>query len=163
MTYTVTLVAVPEQAIAGLRERGPARELAARLQRLRRALEEAGVEAAGPVMVRRFDRRPESGASDGIDESDFEVAVPILPRPDGSVPDHIGEARGDLIPAHHAFTTEYRGPHDGLHLGFEAISRELDALGYAVAGPATEVYLRGPQDTNDPAAYVTLLRLPIAR
>jgi effector-binding domain-containing protein len=157
MTYAVILVAVPEQAIAGIRERGSAGSLAARERRLRQALERAGVEAAGPLMVRYFDERREDA------EMDFEVALPILPGPDGSVPDAIGEARGDLIPAHHAFATEHHGALQGVSAGFAAIVRELDALGYAIAGPATEVRLRGPRDADDPAGYLTVLRLPIAR
>jgi effector-binding domain-containing protein len=157
VAYTVNLLAVPEQAIAGIRELGPAGEMASRVRRLRRALEEAGVEAAGPVMARFFGERLEEG------DIDYEVSAPVRPRPDGSVPDHIGEARSDLVPAHHAFATEHHGPYGGLQAGFAAIAQELDVLGYAVAGPATEVYLRGPQDTDDPADYLTLLRLPIAR
>ena len=157
MTYMVHLVAVPQQAIAGIRGRGPTAEMASRALRLRRALEKAGVETAGPLMGRFFEERTQEG------DVDYEVSVLVRPRPDGSVPDRIGEAHGDLIPAHHVLATEHRGPYDGLQAGFAAIAEELDALGYAVAGPATEVYLRGPEDTNDPSGYVTLLRLPIAR
>jgi effector-binding domain-containing protein len=131
MTYSVNLVAVPEQAIAGIRERGPAGAIASRVLRLRRALEEAGVQAAGPVMARFFDGRSREG------DVDYEVSVPVRPRPDGSVPDRIGEARGDLIPAHHAFATQHLGPRGRTRAGFTAIAEELDALGYAIAGPAT--------------------------
>ena len=154
MAYTVNLIAVPEQAIAYIRERGPISALAARVHRLRLALAEAGAEAAGPVMARYFEQKVEDG------DIDYEVAVPILPRPDGSVPDRIGEARGDVIPAHHAFTTEHRGPHDQMHTGYTALTEELNAIGYAIAGPTTEVYLVGPDTTDDPARYVTELRIP---
>ena len=157
MAYAVNLVALPEQAIASIRERGPLSAMAARVHRLRAALAGAGVQATGPLMARYFGQRSADG------DMDFEVAVPILPGPDGSVPDRIGAAHGDLIPAHHAFVTEHRGPHDGLNMGYTSLMEELNAVGYAVAGPATEVYWTGPDASDDPAQYVTELRIPIAR
>jgi hypothetical protein len=76
MAYAVDLVAVPEQAIAGIRERGPVDSLISRVQRLRRALEKAGLQPAGPVMARYFEEWREDG------DVDYEVAVPVFPGPD---------------------------------------------------------------------------------
>ena len=157
MAYAVDLAAVPEQAIAGIRERGPVDSLISRVQRLRRALEKAGLQPAGPVMARYFEEWREDG------DVDYEVAVPVLPGPDGSVPDRIGEARGDFIPAHHAFATAHHGPYNGLQAAFAALAQELETLGYVAAGPATAVYLRGREHAKDPSNYVTVLRLPYAR
>ena len=157
MAYTVDLVAVPEQAIAGIRERGPVAALGSRVRRLRQALEEAGLQPAGPLMARYFEDWREDG------DVDYEVAVPVLQGLDGWVPDRIGKARGDFIPAHHAFATEHRGPLGGLEAAFTAVARELETLGYTAAGPATAVYVRSPEDTDDPSGYVTVVRLPYAR
>ena len=155
--YAVDLVAVPEQAIAGVRERCPVGALDQLVRRLRWAVSEAGLQPAGPVMARYFEEWREDG------DVDCEVAVPVLPGPDGSVPDRIGEAHGDLIPAHHAFATVHHGPYAGLQAAFAALARELETLGYVAAGPATAVYIRSREDTTDPSGYVTVLRQPYAR
>jgi effector-binding domain-containing protein len=109
------------------------------------------------VIARYFELWHEDG------DVDYEVAVPVLPDHDGSVPDRIGEAHGDLIPAHHAFATAHHGPYDGLQAAFATLARELETLGYVAAGPATAVYIRGREDTADPSDYVTVLRQPYAR
>lgn len=154
MPYTVNLVTFPEQAIAYIRERGPLTDLPSRIGRLMRAL--GDLQPQGPVMARYFEDRVDA------DDLDYEVAVPIERREDGSVPDRIGEARGGVIPAHRAVVTYHGGPYHEIHTGYTALTEELNALGYAMAGPATEVYVRGPESTPDPTQYVTELRLPVA-
>lgn len=157
MAYSIRLTAIPEQAIAYIRERGPLSDLPAHMERLMNVVRAAGMERVGPVMARYFSDRSK------IDDLDYEVAVPILPRADGSVPDAVGEARTAFVPAHHAFVTQHGGPHHEAHMGYTALTEELNAIGYAIAGPATEVYEKGPLDCDDPSCYVTELRLPIAR
>ena len=157
MAYAVNLVALPEQAIASIRERGPLSAMAARVHRLRAALAGAGVQATGPLMARYFGQRSADG------DMDFEVAVPILPGPDGSVPDRIGAAHGDLIPAHHAMVVRHRGPYGTLGEAHAALAAELDAVGYRLAGPITEVFLEGPAEGRRSADYLTEVRYPFAR
>ena len=50
-----------------------------------------------------------------------------------------------------------------MEAAFTAVARELETLGYTAAGPATAVYVRSPEDTDDPSGYVTVVRLPYAR
>jgi len=102
--YTVNLVAVPEQAIASIRERGPISGLEERLRLLRESISQDGVQPAGAFMSRHFDEAEEDG------DADYEVAVPITAQADGSLPGRVGEARVTVIPAHHAFVTHHSGP-----------------------------------------------------
>jgi effector-binding domain-containing protein len=157
VSYPVELIMFPEEYVAYLHTTGPISGIRDMLMRLYAALDQAGIAPAGPPMARYFDEefKPE--------KTEYEVCVPITPADDGSVPDRIGEARTDVIPAHQAMVVEHRGPYDAIHLGYEAIGEELNTIGYAVAGPATEVYLTGPESTSDPAEYVTEIRLPVAR
>ena len=157
MTEAVELVAMPEQAIAYLAVHGSVRKMKEPFARLFAALAEAGLAAAGPPMA-RFD----PDLTD-FENADYEVCVPVEPDAEGRVPDAIGEARCDILPAHYALVTTHRGPHASLGASFEALAAEVSAVGYAVAGPATEVYLAGPESGITPAEYVTEVRLPIAR
>jgi effector-binding domain-containing protein len=155
--HAVELIMFPEEYVAYIHTTGPISGIRDLMTRLYGALDAAGVAPAGPPMGRFFD------AQFDPQKTEFEVCVPIAPGDDGSVPDAIGEARTDIIPAHQAMVTEHKGPYDTIRLSYEAIGEELNTIGYAVAGPATEVYLKGPESTRDPGEYVTEVRLPVAR
>ena len=45
---------------------------------------------------------------------DYDVALPVALGDDGSVPDELGEARGELIPLHHALQAVHTGPRDAM-------------------------------------------------
>ena len=157
MSNAVELIMIPEEYVACIHTTGPITGIRDLMTRLYAALDGAGVATAGPSMARFF--------SEEFDptNTEYEVCVPIAPRADGSVPDTIGEARTDIIPAHQAMVTEHRGSYDSVNVSYEAIGEEINAVGYAVAGPATEVFLKGPESTSDASEYVTELRLPVAR
>ena len=104
------------------------------MRRLRELVAEAGLETAGPMMARFY-----GDAAPGQD-ADLDVAIPVVPRADGSVPDAIGEARGEWLPLHHVLEAVHRGPHDQMDDAWAAVREACSALGYAPAGPVTEVY-----------------------
>ena len=56
------------------------------------------------------------------------------PTADGSVPDAVGEARGDWIPLHHALRAVYSGPHDAVQDAWRAVDEARAALGYTASG-----------------------------
>ena len=157
MIYDIDIVAVPEQAVVCLRRRAPLRDIGAHLRRLREIVAAAGLTAAGPMMARFYDgeaARP---------DLDYDVCLPVRPAADGSVPDAVGEARGEWIPLHHALQAVHTGPHDALREAWRAVDEARAALGYTACGPFTEVYLTGRESEVDPAASVTEVRLPYAR
>jgi effector-binding domain-containing protein len=156
--YTVEIVAVPTQAVAVLRGRGPLAEIGGRMRRLREAVARAGLTPAGPMMARFYD---DTGLE--AESSAYDVCLPVEPLPDGSVPDVIGEARGELLPLHHVLQATHVGPHDAMEGAWRAVREALGALGYTAAGPMTEVYERGRESGAAPAGFVTLVRLPYAR
>ena len=157
MIYDVDIVAVPEQAVVCLRRRGPLSAIGARTRRLRELAAQAGLTAVGPMMARFYDSdaaRP---------DLDYDVCLPVRPAADGSVPDAVGEARGDWIPLHHALRAVYSGPHDAVQDAWRAGDEARAALGYTASGPFTEVYVTGRESAADPAGSVTEVRLPYAR
>lgn len=155
MPNPVEHVAIPEQTIAYLGVHGSVRETREPFARLFAALAAAGVSPAGPPMV-RFDL----DLSDP-DDADYEVAVPIALGPNGTLPDNPDDVRCGTAPAHYALVTTHRGPYEEIGAGYVALTEELDSLGHAVAGPASEVYLVGSDSGAAPADLVTEVRLPV--
>ena len=127
------------------------------MRRLRELVAAAGLETAGPMMARFY-----ADAAPGQD-ADYDVAIAVLPRADGSVPDAVGEARGEWLPLHHVLEAVHRGPHDQMDDAWAAVREACAALGYAPAGPVTEVYEVTRADGVPPERYVTRVRLPYAR
>jgi effector-binding domain-containing protein len=157
MRYDVDIARVPEQTIVTLRARGPLAEIGARMARLRALADEAGLTPDGPMMGRFYDEDPGSATLD------YEVCLPVRPRADGSIPDHIGEARGELVPAHHALVTTHVGPRNAMDDAIAALHEALEAVGYRASGPLTEVYVSTRAAAAGSDRQVTELRLPYAR
>jgi effector-binding domain-containing protein len=155
--YDVDIVAVPEQAVVSVRERGPLTDIGRRLRRLRELAAQAGLTPDGPPMARFYE---DDIASPALD---YDVALPVQLRSDGSVPDELTEARGEIVPLHHALQAVHTGPHDAMQDAWRAIHEAREALGYAQSGPVTEVYVLGRDDGVEPARFVTEVRLPYAR
>jgi len=157
MVYDVDIVRVPEQTVITLRRRGPIAEMGARMARLRALADEAGLSPAGPMMGRFY------GDAMASADLDYEVCLPVRPLDDGSVPDSVGEARGELVPAHHAMKTVHIGRRDQMDDAVGALWEALEAVGYRACGPLTEVYVSTRETTPEPERQVTELRLPYAR
>jgi effector-binding domain-containing protein len=155
--YDVDIISVPAQPILFLRRRGPLAEIGVAMRRLRALAADADLETSGP-MTARFYGEPASGQ-----DTDYDVAIAVLPRADGSVPDNAGEARGEWLPLHHALEAVHRGPHDDMDHAWAAVREACAALGYTPSGPVTEVYEVTRSDGVPPEDYVTRVRLPYAR
>ncbi len=156
MVYDVDIEAVPEQAVVALRDRGSITDIGRRMATVRKAAAAAGLEAAGPIMARFYEDMARG-------EIDYEVCLPVVPGPDGSVPDAVGDARGELVPAHHALTTVHEGRRDAMDDAVRALWEALAALGYRASGPLTEVYVTRRDEVPDEDHHLTQLRLPYAR
>ena len=157
MIYDVDIVSVTARPVVSLRRQGPLADIGPSMRRLRELLVEAGLEATGPMMARFY-----AGAAPG-QEADYDVAIAVLPRADGSVPDAVGEARGEWLPLHHVLEAVHRGPHDQMDDAWAAVREACAALGYTPAGPVTEVYEVTRTDGASPEQYVTRVQLPYAR
>jgi effector-binding domain-containing protein len=159
--YDVDIVSVPAQPIVSLRRRGPLADIGSAMRRLRELVAEAGLETSGPMMARFYDDAA-PGRDAGFD-ADYDVAISVRPRPDGSVPDTVAEARGEWIPLHHVLEAVHRGPHDRMDDAWAAVREACAAVGYSPAGPVTEVYEITRADGVPPEQYLTRVRLPYAR
>ncbi len=157
MIYDVDIVPVPAQPVLSLRARGPVAEIGTRMRRLRELAAEAGLETSGPMTARFYDvEAPEP-------DVDYDVCIAVHPRDDGSVPDSVGEARGEWLPLHHVLEAVHHGSHDDMTDAWAAVHEAAGALGYTPSGPVTEIYELSRSDGAEPADYVTRIRLPYAR
>jgi len=156
--YEIEIEPVKEQVVACLGGRGPVSELHERAKRLAAVLAQAGVAWQGPLMARFFD----AGSYDP-EETDYEVCLAVTPDDHGWTPDRVGDLPTTLIPAHHAMVARHRGPYRTLGEAHAAIDRELEAVGYRLAGPVSEVFVEGPAAGRSPADYLTEVRYPFAR
>jgi len=156
VVHDVDIVHVPEQAVAVLRRRSPLADIGTRMRHLRELVAGAGLTPGEPMTARFYDT-PETAIPD------YAVCLPVEPRADGSIPDDIGEARGELVPAHHALTTTLPGTLDDAGDAVRALYEALDALGYRANGPLTVVYESAPEPPAAPWLHVMELRVPYAR
>jgi len=90
---------------------------------------------------------------------DIEAAIPI--SRDLTLPDTISVR--DLPREETAATTLHRGPYETIGEAYTALMRWCEANSYELAGPDREVYLTSPNDTDDPANYVTELQQPVRK
>jgi effector-binding domain-containing protein len=157
VSNTVELIAIPEQTIAYLSAHGSVRKMQQPFARLFAAVAEAGLAPAGPPMA-RFDLNLTDP-----DDANYEVALPIALGPNGTMPDNDKDVRSDTMPAHYALVTTHHGRYEEIGAGYAALTAELNSLGYAVTGPASEVYLVGSDSGAMPEDFVTEVRLPVAR
>jgi effector-binding domain-containing protein len=155
--HDVDSACVPARPVVSLRRHGPLADIGASMRRLRELLGGAGLETAGPMMARFYE-----DATPGED-TDYDVAISVLPRPDGSIPDAVGEASGEWLPLHYVLEAVHRGPHDRMQDAWRAVREACDARGYTPIGPVTEVYEVTRADGVPPEQYVTRVQLPCAR
>jgi effector-binding domain-containing protein len=73
------------------------------------------------------------------------------------LPDRVVARPGQLV-AH----TFHHGPYDHIARAYRALFSWIDSAGYRVAGPPTERYLVGPDQTPKPANYLTEVVIPVA-
>jgi effector-binding domain-containing protein len=74
---------------------------------------------------------------------------------------------GDIViekfPIAHMVVLQYKGPYEGSMEPWVAIGKWMGEHGYDWDGPAMEVYLKGPGDTQNPADYLTEIRCPVKK
>jgi DNA-binding transcriptional MerR regulator len=91
------------------------------------------------------------------ERGDVTVYVPVVDPPTS------GRVRPFVVPAAELAITVHRGPHDDIDMSYGALGTYVTEHALAVAGPVHEIYLVGPRDTNDRAAWRTEIGWPVFR
>jgi DNA-binding transcriptional MerR regulator len=87
-------------------------------------------------------------------------AVVYLPVDD---PPTNGRVHPFVVPAAELTVTIHRGSHDDIDVSYGALGTFVAGHSLTVAGPVRELYLVGPRDTDDPAAWRTEIGWPVFR
>jgi DNA-binding transcriptional MerR regulator len=146
------LEATPAAAVRGTVDLGAVlawyAEAMAELDRTFRSL---GLTATGPV----------GGLYDNElfthERGDVAVYIPVAHPPTR------GAVQPMVIPAGELAVTVHHGPHDDIDVTYAALGTYVTEHALAVAGPVHEIYLVGPRDTDNSAAWRTEIGWPIFR
>ena len=76
-------------------------------------------------------------------------------------PARCGRVEPFVVPAAELATTVHAGPHDDIDVTYAALGVFVSQQALAISGPVREVYLVGPRDTDDRAAWQTEIGWPI--
>ena len=68
-----------------------------------------------------------------------------------------------VIAAAELATTVHHGPHDDIEVTYGALGAYVAGHALVVAGPVRELYLVGPRDTDESAAWRTEIGWPVFR
>ncbi len=153
MTYDISRREVPDQPIVSIRDRVTPSEMPAFIGRsfgeLFGHLRLLGVEPRGEpfVIYHAF----------GPDEIDAEVCLPII----GDVV-ATGRITARVLPGATVAETLHVGPYDELATAYGALVIWIGQNGFEAVGPVRERYLNEPGPDVPPAAYRTIIEMPIA-
>jgi effector-binding domain-containing protein len=154
MPYEVQVKKVPAQHVAAVNKHTSiatiGRDIQEGMAAIWAAIAPKGIQVSGPPFLLMHD------AIDEETGGDIEVCVPV-PEP------FAGEdgVYGREVEATTAATTVHRGPYDEVGPAYHMLTGWVQEHGHEIAGPPREVYLTDPQETSDPADYLTEIQFPI--
>lgn len=129
-------------------------DIAAGMRELTATTDRVGLTACGaPTITYRQDTEP-----DGNIEVDFGVPVDL-----GTSLGPWSGAEVVAEPGCLVARTCHRGGYDHLDTAYRALEEWIRECGFRSAGPPTEVYLVGPEETSDPRRLLTEIRIPVVR
>ena len=62
-----------------------------------------------------------------------------------------------------AVSQTYEGPYEGAKYAWDAVLKYIPEHHFEMAGPGMEIYHTGPGDSQNPAEYVTEIRVPVKK
>lgn len=157
MTYRVDVCEVPAQALLRLPRAispdRPGADIAAGMQDLSEAVGRAGLTACGPPTI-TYREVGEPGTATVV-----EFGIPVEPAPALSL-----QSGAEVVvrPGILVARACHRGSYRGLGAAYRTLAQWASRNRYRAAGPATEVYLIGPDEVSDPRQLMTEIRLPVA-
>jgi DNA-binding transcriptional MerR regulator len=149
----------PQQVLSVRRIVLTTNEIHALLDEVRTALHQHRIKASGPWIAMYH----HAGFRDH--DLDLEVAVPVESVPSDRIALSDGwEMSIRVIPAlAMVVSVLLQGGYDQLGSAYQALDTYLHEHGHYYLGPAREIYLRGPGDTDNPAEYLTEVQYPIGK
>jgi len=154
MPYEVQVKEVPAQHVAAVKKHTSlatvGQDIGTGMREIWEAITGRGIPVAGPPFLVMYD------VIDEETEGDIEICVPVPSPFEGD-----GGVYGREVEAVTAATTVHRGPYDEVGPAYHTVTGWVQEHGHEIAGPPREVYLTDPQETPDPADYLTEVVFPI--
>ena len=148
----VTLRAEPGRTVAAVEAVVGHRDMAAWYAGAMAELEAAvNVAVTGP---------PGGSYDNALFEQERGHALVYLPT---AAPPRTGRVHPVVLPAAELAVTTHVGEHDGIEVTYGELGTWVVENAMSVAGPVREVYVVGPRDTTDPAAWRTEIGWPVFR
>jgi effector-binding domain-containing protein len=154
MAYDVQIKELPAQHVVAVSKHTSiatiGRDVRDGMAEIWAAAEQTGVRFSGPpFLLMHHSLDAETGG-------DVEICAPV-PEP------FLAEngVHGREIEATTAVTTVHRGPYDAIGPAYQTLTGWAREHEREIVGPPREVYLTDPQETPDPADYLTEVQLPI--
>jgi len=106
----------------------------------------------GPVMTIYYDKE-----FDG-ENADIEICIPVNNKVNTDKSDKLKEFSGGL----HACST-FVGPYSRLGEAYAKVMKWIEENGYKNAGAPFDIYLAGPQNTENPNQFITEVCFPVSK
>lgn len=152
--HEVTVKEVPAQHLATMGKHATmgtiGQDVSSGFAAVGEAVGRTGAQMVGPPFLVMFDVIDEE--SDG----DIQIAFPVAEPFAGS-----GDVVGEETPAMTVASTVHCGPYDEVGPAYHTLIGWIQEHGHEIAGPPREIYLTDPQETPDPADFVTEIQFPI--
>jgi DNA-binding transcriptional MerR regulator len=143
----IELRELPEQPVLTKKSRIPEQDLdraiGDAINGVAAYLRELGEKSTGPPFNIRAD-------VDESDQSEVEIGWPTAKRLPGR-----GPIESRMLPARRAAWAVFRGPYEELPAAYRAVHEWILENGLEPEGPPSEIYYSDPDETPDPADYVT--------
>lgn len=129
-------------------------EMAPAIQEVMTVISEQGQQPVGPLFVHHL----KQSESDFDVEVGFPVSMPVAPT---------GRVKAGALPAAKVARTIYHGDYGGLYAAWDEFGQRLQSDGILAregmtsAATLWEVYVVGPETSNDPSQWLTELNLPL--
>ncbi len=154
MDYQFTMKPLEEIKIASVRGTVPAYgDIGMLIEKLYPQLQSAMHYVCGPFIAIYHDM-------EYVEKNvDIEAALPV--SQDFPVTPPVTIRTLPAVPV--AVSTTHKGSYDDIHNAYTALMGWCEANGYELDGPDREVYLVGPDKTQNPVEYVTELQQPVRK
>ncbi len=152
--YELKIKAYDDQRILGIRERARAEDLThvipAAYKALFAYLDELGVEPVEPWTITLC---PFADAEGFVDVENTVIVASAQPGR--------GRIHSRILKACTAVCLTHKGPYEELSRSYDVLSRWIAEQDLETAGPPREIYWTNPEQTPDPADYVTEVAWPV--
>ncbi|MFQ5614886.1 MAG: MerR family transcriptional regulator, partial [Anaerolineales bacterium] len=92
-------------------------------------------------------------------DADVEAAMPVA----GQMPAGARVRGRELPPVEQMACITHEGAYEAFDVTYGQLMAWVEANGYRMSGPIREIYVRGPESSEEPSTYITEIQLPVEK